>query len=209
MEWCLEHIHVFVGTPWWGSIVLTLIGVRMFLLKSYITASDNTARLATIRPHIQGLQDRMKESKAAKDVHGTMKAASELKGIYAAAGIKLWKNFVPLIQVPLGYGMFRLMRNMVSLPVPGFEDGGLLWIHDLTVADVTLILPITTALSTYYMFKVCDMRLSILRKANKCFSERRRARRANHEPYFIQNIALRDADLFPSIYALLAGRFTA
>ena len=77
-----------------------------------------------------------------------------MRNLYASAGIKLWKNLLPAIQVPLAYGMFRLTRNMASLPVPGFEDGGVLWFRDLTVSDPFFLLPMITGISTFYMFKV-------------------------------------------------------
>ena len=83
-----------------------------------------------------------------------VQATQDLRALYRQADIQLWKLAVPLIQVPIGYGTFRLLKGMAALPVPGLEDGGLLWIKDLTISDPYMILPATTAIAIYYTFKV-------------------------------------------------------
>ncbi|KAL8781944.1 MAG: hypothetical protein Q9213_005783 [Squamulea squamosa] len=82
-----------------------------------------------------------------------MRQSQEMKNVYMAAGIKIWKSFLPFVNVPLGYGMFRLTRNMAQMPVPGLEDGGLLWFTDLTVSDPFFLLPLGTGVSTFLLFK--------------------------------------------------------
>lgn len=154
MQWSLEHVHVLLGTPWWVSLGLTAVAVRLCLLRFYVGASDNAGRLATIKPHIQDIQARLDTAKQTRDMPTLMRSTQELRGVYAAAGIKMWKNFLPLLQVPLGFGIFRLTRTMADLPVPGLEDGGTLWFRDLTVVDPYFILPMITGTSAFYLFKV-------------------------------------------------------
>lgn len=82
-------------------------------------------------------------------------AAKDLKGIYQKAGVKAVRLYIPAVcQMFLGFGAFRLLRNMVSLPVPGLDEGGLLWIKDLTVSDPYFILPMVTALAFHLSIKV-------------------------------------------------------
>ncbi|KAI4187737.1 MAG: hypothetical protein LQ346_005445 [Caloplaca aetnensis] len=154
MQWSLEHVHVLLGTPWWVSLGLTAVAVRLCLLRFYVGASDNAGRLATIKPHIQDIQARLDTAKQTRDMPTLMRSTQELRGVYAAAGIKMWKNFLPLLQVPLGFGIFRLTRTMADLPVPGLEDGGTLWFRDLTVVDPYFILPMITGTSAFYLFKM-------------------------------------------------------
>ena len=52
------------------------------------------------------------------------------------------------------FGMFRLLRGMAALPVPGLEDGGILWFQDLTMPDPFYILPVASAAVMYYIMKV-------------------------------------------------------
>lgn len=154
IETLLEHVHVYTGAPWWASILLTAFVIRLTLLKGYIGASDTSARLAVLTPIIEPIQRRLNAAKAAKDRTAIIAAQMEIWRTYSAAGVKIWKIAVPMIQIPLGYGTFRLMRGMSALPVPGLEDGGLLWIKDLTLADPFSLLPILTSGAFYYTFKV-------------------------------------------------------
>ncbi|KAL8929485.1 MAG: hypothetical protein Q9208_001154 [Pyrenodesmia sp. 3 TL-2023] len=154
MQWSLEHVHVLLGTPWWASLGLTALAIRVFLFRFYLGAADNAGRLATIKPHMTDLQARLDAAKQIQDMPAMMRCTQELRNLYAAAGIKMWKNFFPLLQVPLAYGMFRLTRNMADLPLPGLETGGTLWFHDLTSLDPYFILPVITGTATFYLFKM-------------------------------------------------------
>lgn len=156
VETLLEHIHIWGGTPWWASIALTVICIRVGLFKVYVNAQDATARMAVLKPYEDPMKERMKEAQRNRDRAALMKASGERRALHAKAGIKTWKIFMPFLQIPLGFGTFRLLRGMAYLPVPGFETGGTLWLQDLTVPDPYLILPITTSLMFYYTFKVSD-----------------------------------------------------
>lgn len=143
MEWLLEHVHVYTGTPWWASIMLTAVIVRLVLFKPYINLSDLTARMQALKPVLEPIQERMKVARASNDNIAAMQVRDELIRAYKLGGIKLYRSFVPIFaQMFLGFGVFRLMRGMASLPVPGLENGGLLWLKDLTIADPYLILPL-------------------------------------------------------------------
>ncbi|KAI9676374.1 MAG: Mitochondrial inner membrane protein oxa1 [Caeruleum heppii] len=144
VEVILEHIHVYTGSPWWLSITLTAVALRLALLKPYIGAADASARMMSIRPLTEPLTAAMRERQAAGDRAGVQQARLKLKQLYRDADVKMYKAFVPLLQVFLGFGSFRLMRGMADLPVPGLEHGGVLWFPDLTVPDPLLLLPIIT-----------------------------------------------------------------
>lgn len=174
IETLLEHVHVYTGAPWWASILLTAFVIRLTLLKGYIGASDTSARLAVLTPTIEPIQRRLKAAKAAKDRTALIAAQTEIWRTYSAAGVKIWKIAVPMIQIPLGYGTFRLMRGMSALPVPGLEDGGLLWIKDLTLADPFFLLPILTSGAFYYTFKVRRLLPNHLRVFTHPLSPRRK-----------------------------------
>ncbi|KAL8717096.1 MAG: hypothetical protein Q9225_005631 [Loekoesia sp. 1 TL-2023] len=154
MEWSLEHVHVFLATPWWATLGITALAIRVVLFRTFVGAADNSARLAVIQPHLQDIQARIQKARQAQDTNAVMQASQEIRNVYAAAGVKIWRSFLPFIQVPLGYGMFRLTRSMAYLPVPGLEDGGALWFRDLTVSDPLFLLPVTTGVLTFYLFKL-------------------------------------------------------
>lgn len=128
--------------------------MRLVLLKTYINASDVSARVATINPNVAPIKARLKEAKAARDTDQMRVITAELRDLYSVAGIKMWKIFVPMLQVPLGFGTFRLMRGMADLPVPGLDEAGLFWLTDLTLPDPYFILPIFTGLAFHVTFSV-------------------------------------------------------
>ena len=154
VEYLLEHIHVYTATPWWASIVLTALVVRLALVKPYINAADMSARVAAVAEVEKPMRARMNAAKAARDSIRTGQALEEIRALRRQADIRAWKIGVPLLQIPIGYGMFRLLRRMAELPVPGLEDGGFLWMKDLTMSDPYYILPALAGLGIYYTVKV-------------------------------------------------------
>lgn len=156
VEYLLEHVHIYTATPWWASIILTALAVRIVLLKPYIDAADVSARMATIAELLKPIKERINAAKATKNHAALTQAAQEMNSLYRDAGIKLWKLAVPLLQIPIGIGTFRLFSGMAALPVPGLEDGGFLWLKDLTISDPLWILPVLTGLGIHLTFKVRD-----------------------------------------------------
>lgn len=162
MEWLVEHVHVYAGTPWWLSISLAVIGIRFAVLKAYMAAADTSAKLQGVRTVTAPITEEMlKEQKAGNQV-GVMQLRQKLKLVHQRAGIQTWKAFVPMTQVFIGFGTFRLMRGMSGLPVPGLDTGGVLWFQDLTLADPYMIMPVTTALMTVIVMKVYSYRMHVL-----------------------------------------------
>ncbi|KAL8793082.1 MAG: hypothetical protein Q9195_004288 [Heterodermia aff. obscurata] len=153
VEYLLEHIHVYTATPWWASIILTALFVRLALLKPYINASDTSARLAAIAEVQKPMQARINAARASRDSTKVGQSVTEMRALHRQAGIKWGTMLVPLLQAPIGYGSFRLIHRMTELPVPGLEDGGLLWVKDLTISDPFYILPALTSLGIYYTVK--------------------------------------------------------
>lgn len=154
MEWCLEHVHILAGTPWWGSICITAVLVRLLLLKPYIDASGNAAKMAQIKHITAPITEKMQAASRAGNTAMTWQLRQELKMVHKRAGLKVWKSMVPMTQIFIGYGTFKLMRGMANLPVPGWETGGLLWIQNLTVPDPFFILPVLTAGMFHWLMRV-------------------------------------------------------
>lgn len=156
METALEAVHLATGTPWWGSILLTVLALRVLVFPLVVRASDTSARMAMLTPVMAPIKEQMEAAKATQDVEALRRATAEIRQLYQLAGIKMSRMAIPmLLQMPLGYGSFRLLQAMGTLPVPGFDEGGLLWIKDLTLSDPYFILPLATGLGLHWAFKVC------------------------------------------------------
>lgn len=83
-----------------------------------------------------------------------MKIRAQMQDLHNKHGVKPWKAFVPMLQIPFGYGCFRVVRGMSALPVPGLAGESVGWLKDLTVADPYFILPAATAAFMYLSFRV-------------------------------------------------------
>ncbi|MCJ1290676.1 Mitochondrial inner membrane protein oxa1 [Xylographa carneopallida] len=153
MEYLLEHVHIWTQTPWWASIILSAFLIRLALFKLNINAADQAGRLARATPLIKPIQDKLKVASATRDTHTMAVLSAQMKSIMKAEGVSYLKLLGPFLQVPLGYGTFRLLQGMSHLPVPGLDSGGILWIRDLTIADPYFTLPMLTSVMMYYTFK--------------------------------------------------------
>jgi YidC/Oxa1 family membrane protein insertase len=148
MQWLLEHIYIYSGMPWWASIAAVAIIVRAAIFKASLTAAEHTHRLQELRknPRFEEASRRMQEAiLVSKNQEEMMNARMEVLKMQKAAGIQTWRTFVPLVNLPVAFGMLRLVRGMAALPVPSLETGGMLWFTNLTVPDPLFILPVAGA----------------------------------------------------------------
>lgn len=60
IERLLEVTHVYTGLPWWGTIVVATIAVRLVLFPLYVRASSNATKMSKIKPQIDELLQQIK-----------------------------------------------------------------------------------------------------------------------------------------------------
>lgn len=155
METAIEQVYIYTGLPWWASIIVGITAIRAVVFRLYINSSDTGARMAAIKHITDPLDKRAKEARILGDTDTSRAALAEKRIIYKEAGISIGTILLPvLIQIPLGFGTFRLLRGMVGLPVPGMDVGGYLWFQDLTVPDPLYVIPLLAGLAFYKTFKV-------------------------------------------------------
>ncbi|KAK3326038.1 outer membrane protein TOM13-domain-containing protein [Apodospora peruviana] len=156
MEWTLEHIYVYTGMPWWASITLVAFAFKASIFKISLDAMAQSQKMQDLRknPRFLELEEKQKTAIAAGSMHDALGPRGEIAMMYRAAGIKTWKLMIPMINIPITYGMFRLCRGMAALPVPSLENGGALWFPDLSAADPLFILPVVTAALVWKGFQV-------------------------------------------------------
>jgi YidC/Oxa1 family membrane protein insertase len=143
LEFLIENIHVYVGTPWWGTIILTATAVRILLLYPHFRSTNEMAKMSGMKPVMDKLQAKAKEARASQDGLAMMAVQEEMMQAKKIAGLKMYWMFMPMVlQGVLGWCSFRLLRAMATLPVPGLEEGGFWWISDLTVSDPYYVLPV-------------------------------------------------------------------
>ncbi len=155
MQWLLEHIHINGDVSWATSIILLAVSARLLIFMPMIQASDAGAKFKAAQPVIGPARQRMKAAYNAGNQSKMAEARAEVKAIHKEYGLSSWKMLIPvMIQIPIQFGGFRLLRNMVELPVPAFEKEHWLWAHDLTLSDPYYIIPFVNAVVIYLTIKV-------------------------------------------------------
>ncbi|KAL9070697.1 MAG: hypothetical protein Q9157_005733 [Trypethelium eluteriae] len=154
IEWTLEHIHVLSGTPWWLSIVLTTVLFRVMCFPLTMSLSNTSARMAAMGPAITPAREKFQRATLAKDDNMKQEAMREISSAFQSAETHPLKMVLPaLVPMWIGISSFNLLRTMSALPVPGFLDGGFLWVQNLTQADPYHILPVVCSGLIYYLLK--------------------------------------------------------
>ncbi|TVY49361.1 Mitochondrial inner membrane protein [Lachnellula occidentalis] len=153
MEWVLEHVHVLTGTPWWVSIAITSLLVRVALFKLYVNAADNGARMASCGPLTAPITAKMKEAQTRGDNTAVLKYYTEISAIQKKAGASMLKGFVPAIGGIATFGIFKFLRAASALPVPSMETGGILWFQNLTIPDPYFLLPLATSGMLHWLIR--------------------------------------------------------
>ncbi|GES77086.1 mitochondrial inner membrane protein OXA1L [Rhizophagus clarus] len=141
IEECFEILHVSTGLPWWGTITLATLILRIGLFPLLIKSQLNVAKLTKIQPKSQKLMEEIKRARVEGDQQTVMAKSVELKQLYLDNNISVLSPLLPLIQMPIFVSFFFALRKMAELPVPGFEQDGILWFKDLSVPDPQSILP--------------------------------------------------------------------
>lgn len=155
IQWVLEHFHIYAGLPWWASIAATAVAIRVVTFPLYLKASDMQARQAALVSVTKPFYDKMKQAQAAGDTQALMLAHQQIGAVRKRAGITYRDQLLPMaVQAVMGFCGFRLMRKCAELPVPGFVDGGFLWLQDLTMTDGYLLMPVLMAASMHVIIRL-------------------------------------------------------
>ncbi|CAN6642724.1 mitochondrial inner membrane protein Oxa1p [Trichomonascus vanleenenianus] len=146
-----EYAHIYTGLPWWATIAVVTVGMRVAMLPMYYKASDTTARFSKLQPEMQKI---LEEYQATKDPLEGQKALLRRKKLMAEHNIKYRWLMAPLMGAPFFIGIFAGLNRMAAAPVQGFLTEGLAWFSDLSAADPYLGLQVVTALIYSATFKL-------------------------------------------------------
>lgn len=140
IQYVIDGVHVSSGLPWWASIVATTVAIRILVLPIMIYQMKATARLTLLRPELEKLTNRIKESgydpKVVEDNQARMKALFVKHKTTPFSPI-----LGAFIQAPLFMCFFFAIRNMAE-NMESFKEGGALWFTDLSTPDSLFIMPV-------------------------------------------------------------------
>ncbi|XP_061566254.1 mitochondrial inner membrane protein OXA1L isoform X1 [Cololabis saira] len=151
----LEYMHIDMGLPWWGAIVIGTIVARMAVFPVIVKGQREAAKLNNVLPEITKLTNRMNEAKQSGNKYEFAKTYSDLNLFQKKHDVNPLRGFlVPLVQAPVFVSFFIALRKMAYLPVPSMQTGGLLWFTDLTAADPFYILPFAVTGTMFFILEL-------------------------------------------------------
>src|SRR5688500_20251803 len=101
VEGFFEILHVSTGLPWWSTIALSTLILRLGFFPLLINNQKNVAKLMEIQPQIEGLMSEINEARDNKDRFTLAAKTEEMKQLYSNAGTTPFTHLlVPLIQMP-------------------------------------------------------------------------------------------------------------
>lgn len=150
VQFMLEHLHITAGLSWTASIVVLGLVMRAMVFPFMVESAKEAQKMRDMK----GVQEPIKEeylaAKAAQDKMKMALAAQRMMALRKEFGSNPFKALLPpLVQIPFGFGCWRLLRNAAELPVPGFVTESWLWTSDLTFSDPYFIAPVVSATLTY------------------------------------------------------------
>ena len=152
---CLENIHQFLDVPYWGSIAIATLSLRVILSPISIGAIRNGARMAVVRPEVDRIQTAMKADPRGNDMKVMAKYQAETKAVFTKHNVNPLKSMVgPFIQIPIFASMFFGLQKFGDYFHEDYASGGLFWFTDLSAADPYYILPVLNAASFLAMIEI-------------------------------------------------------
>ena len=151
----LEFTHSISDVPYWGSIAIMTLALRVVLSPISIGAIRNGARMAVVRPEIDKLQKAMKADPRGNDVVVMNKYQAEMKAVFNKHKVNPFRSLIgPFIQIPIFASMFFGLQKFGDYYPKEFSEGGLLWFENLCLPDPYYILPVLNAASFLAMIEI-------------------------------------------------------
>eukprot|EP00249_Psilotum_nudum_P016408 c25809_g1_i1 orf=472-2022(-) len=155
LQLLIENVHLQAALPWWAAIAFTTIAARLICVPVVIYQMKAGARFALIRPELEQIMNRIKES--GYEQMTVLEGRKRTTELYRKNQTSPFAPFIgALIQAPLFMCFFFAVRNMAQR-VESFKEGGALWFTDLSTPDSTYILPLLMALSLWITIELGAM----------------------------------------------------
>ncbi|WP_430884511.1 YidC/Oxa1 family membrane protein insertase [Fusibacter sp. JL216-2] len=159
----LGGVYSFVGSYWFSIVIFTII-VKVLLVPLSFKQIQSTKAMNDVQPKLKKLQEKYKDDKETLNI--------KMMELYKEHNINPLAGCLPLlIQMPILFGLFRVLREPVNYVFGGDAtlasealNQTFLWISDISVPDsigalidtgvpfingLPGVLPILAALTTY------------------------------------------------------------
>jgi YidC/Oxa1 family membrane protein insertase len=147
----MNVIHGVVGNYAVAILILTAI-IKLLLWPLQTTANKSMRRMSALSPKMQELREKYKDDPT--------KMNAEVMKLYKDYGVNPVSGCLPmLIQIPIFFGLFTMLRQAVEL-----RNASFLWVSDLSQPDTVAhipglgwpinILPLLMAATSFWMTHV-------------------------------------------------------
>jgi YidC/Oxa1 family membrane protein insertase len=143
----LRWVYGFVHNWGWAIILVTVV-FNLLMLPTRVMMMKSSLKMQRVQPKLDAIKRKYAHLKATDPKRAEMNA--ETMKLYKEEGINMYGSCLPmLVQMPLLYGFYRVLGNVIEL-----RQAHWVWLPNLAQADPWHILPIfiiTTMLVTQLM----------------------------------------------------------
>jgi YidC/Oxa1 family membrane protein insertase len=138
----LRWVNGFVHNYGWAIILVTLV-FNLLMLPTRLMMMKSSLKMQRIQPKLDLIKKKYAHLKATDPKRTEMN--TETMALYKEEGINMYGSCLPLlVQMPLLYGYYRVLGNVIELRQAHWG-----WLPNLAVADPWHILPIIIILSMF------------------------------------------------------------
>lgn len=145
-QFVLDWMTEATGLPWWATIALVTIMVRVMVLPLVFKGQANAIRLANISPKMQSHMKDLSYAKNSGNQRLMIESASAAQKLLSENNCHPLKSLItPAVLMPLFITFFFAVRGLAEAGITSMTNGGLFWFVDLTAPDPFVILPALSA----------------------------------------------------------------
>jgi YidC/Oxa1 family membrane protein insertase len=140
----LRLVHGWVGNWGWAIVIVTLV-FNLLMLPTRLMMMKSSLKMQRIQPKIDAIKKKYVGLKPTDPKRAEMNV--ETMDLYKREGINMYGSCLPiLVQMPLFYGYYRVLANVIELRQASWG-----WLPNLAVADphTIKVLPIIIIVSMF------------------------------------------------------------
>jgi len=138
----LRWVNGFVHNYGWAIIIVTLV-FNLLMLPTRLMMMKSSLKMQRIQPRLDAIKKRYAHLPVTDPKRAEMNA--ETMALYKEEGINMYGSCLPLlVQMPLLYGYYRVLGNVIEL-----RQAHWFWLPNLAVSDPLHILPVVIIISMF------------------------------------------------------------
>ena len=138
----LRFVHGYVGNWGWAIVICTIV-FNLLMMPTRFMMMKSSLKMQRIQPKMEAIKKRYAHLKATDPKRAEMNA--ETMKLYKDEGINMYGSCLPLlVQMPLLYGYYRVLGNVIEL-----RQAHWFWLPNLAISDPLHILPIVIIASMF------------------------------------------------------------